>query len=168
MTKMKFLRCLGLTGKSYLMCIFNEKLDEEMLESLQDYEFAFADEEGEHRRFFYHTAKTKEMDNLLGDIYHKILDMERAITRDLVSHIHQFSVHVHKAVSFAAELDCILALALVARQNNYVRPNLTAEDLLDIRSGRHVLQEMTVDTFIPNDTKISHEGIEECPLKKPF
>ncbi|KAM3287524.1 DNA mismatch repair protein MSH5 isoform X10 [Capsicum chacoense] len=142
----------------YLMCIFNEKLDEEMLESLQDYEFAFADEEGEHRRFFYHTAKTKEMDNLLGDIYHKILDMERAITRDLVSHIHQFSVHVHKAVSFAAELDCILALALVARQNNYVRPNLTAEDLLDIRSGRHVLQEMTVDTFIPNDTKISHEG----------
>ncbi|PHT35937.1 DNA mismatch repair protein MSH5 [Capsicum baccatum] len=142
----------------YLMCIFNEKLDEEMLESFQDYEFAFADEEGEHRRFFYHTAKTKEMDNLLGDIYHKILDMERAITRDLVSHIHQFSVHVHKAVSFAAELDCILALALVARQNNYVRPNLTAEDLLDIRSGRHVLQEMTVDTFIPNDTKISHEG----------
>lgn len=32
-------------------------------------------------------------------------DMERAITRDLVSHILQFSVHVHKAVSFAAELD---------------------------------------------------------------
>ncbi|KAK4364257.1 hypothetical protein RND71_015615 [Anisodus tanguticus] len=142
----------------YLMCIFNEKLGEEMLENLQDYEFAFADEEGEHRRFFYHTAKTKELDNLLGDIYHKILDMERAITRDLVSHILQFSVHVHRAVSFAAELDCILALALVARQNNYVRPNLTAEDLLDIRSGRHVLQEMTVDTFIPNDTKISHEG----------
>ncbi|KAH0721534.1 DNA mismatch repair protein MSH5 [Solanum tuberosum] len=142
----------------YLMCIFNEKLGEEMLESLQDYEFAFADEEGEHRRFFYHTAKTKELDNLLGDIYHKILDMERAITRDLVSHILQFSVHVHKAVSFAAELDCILALALVARQNNYVRPNLTAEDLLDIRSGRHVLQEMTVDTFIPNDTNITLEG----------
>ncbi|XP_015088877.1 DNA mismatch repair protein MSH5 isoform X1 [Solanum pennellii] len=142
----------------YLMCIFNEKLGEEMLETLQDYEFAFADEEGEHRRFFYHTAKTKELDNLLGDIYHKILDMERAITRDLVSHILQFSVHVHKAVSFAAELDCILALALVARQNNYVRPNLTAEDLLDIRSGRHVLQEMTVDTFIPNDTNITLEG----------
>ncbi|KAL3326006.1 hypothetical protein AABB24_036959 [Solanum stoloniferum] len=142
----------------YLMSIFNEKLGEEMLESLRDYEFVFADEEGEHRRFFYHTAKTKELDNLLGDIYHKILDMERAITRDLVSHILQFSVHVHKAVSFAAELDCILALALVARQNNYVRPNLTAEDLLDIRSGRHVLQEMTVDTFIPNDTNITLEG----------
>ncbi|XP_075110472.1 DNA mismatch repair protein MSH5-like isoform X9 [Nicotiana tabacum] len=152
----------------YLMCIFNEKLAEEMLEKLQDYEFAFADEEGENRRFFYHTAKTRELDNLLGDIYHKILvsfysfelskDMERAIMRDLVSHILQFSVHVNKAVNFAAELDCILALALVARQNNYVRPNLTKEDVIDIRNGRHVLQEMTVDTFIPNDTKVSHEG----------
>lgn len=34
--------------------------------------------------------------------------------------------------------------------------------------SRHVLQEMTVDTFIPNDTNITREGIEECPLKKPF
>ena len=31
--------------------------------------------------------------------------MERAITRDLVSHILLFSMHLLKAVSFAAELD---------------------------------------------------------------
>jgi hypothetical protein len=30
-------------------------------------------EEGEERRFYYHTQKTRELDNLLGDIYHKIL-----------------------------------------------------------------------------------------------
>lgn len=32
-------------------------------------------------------------------------DMERAITRDLVSHILLFSDHLLKAVNFAAELD---------------------------------------------------------------
>lgn len=32
-------------------------------------------------------------------------DMERAITRDLVSHILLFSEHLLKAVNFAAELD---------------------------------------------------------------
>ncbi|KAL6529465.1 MutS protein msh5 [Orobanche gracilis] len=84
--------------------------------------------------------------------------MERAITRDLVMHILEFSVSLHKAVTFAAELDCSLSLALVARQNNYTRPVLTSENILDIRNGRHVLQEMTVDTFIPNDTKILDEG----------
>lgn len=81
-----------------------------------------------------------------------------------------------------------LSLALVARQNNYARPVLTADSMLDIKNGRlepfnvqvmltiqakpakrvlrlvvsffcrHVLQEMAVDTFIPNDTKIFDDG----------
>ncbi|XP_004295833.1 PREDICTED: DNA mismatch repair protein MSH5 [Fragaria vesca subsp. vesca] len=142
----------------YLMCIFEEKLDEATLETLQDFEFAFSDAEGETKRFFYRTPKTRDLDNLLGDIYHKILDMERAITRDLVSHILLFSTHLLKAVNFVAELDCFLSLALVARQNNYVRPTLTMDCLLDIQNGRHVLQDMTVDTFVPNDTKIQNDG----------
>ncbi|XP_050941703.1 DNA mismatch repair protein MSH5 isoform X3 [Cucumis melo] len=142
----------------YLLCIFEEKLDESTLEILRDFEFAFSDVDGDIKRFFYHSPKTRELDNLLGDIYHKILDMERAIIRDLVSHILVFSLHLLKAVDFAAELDCFLSLALIARQNNYVRPDLTADSMLDIKNGRHVLQEMAVDTFIPNDTKIFCDG----------
>ncbi|RAL48978.1 hypothetical protein DM860_001298 [Cuscuta australis] len=141
----------------FLLCIFNEKLDEEMQEKPPDFEFAFVDEDGD-KKFFYRTSKTRELDTLLGDIYHKILDMERAITRDLVSHVLQFEAPIHNAVNFAAELDCLLSLALVAYQNNYVRPTLTTENFLDIHNGRHLLQEMTVDTFIPNDTKILDEG----------
>lgn len=142
----------------YLMCIFEEQLDDTTLERLQDFEFAFSDVGRETKQFFYRTSKTRELDNLLGDIYHKILDMERAITRDLVSHIILFTPHLVKAVNFAAELDCFLSLALVAHQNKYVRPVLTAESVIDIKNGRHVLQEMTVDTFIPNDTKILNDG----------
>ncbi|XP_052178849.1 DNA mismatch repair protein MSH5 isoform X4 [Diospyros lotus] len=142
----------------YLMCIFGEKLTETTLASLQDFEFVFSDEDGDTKKYFYRTSKTRELDSLLGDMYHKILDMERAITRDLVSRILLFAAHLLKAVSFAAELDCLLSLALVARQNNYVRPILSMENLLEIRNGRHVLQEITVDTFIPNDTKIDHDG----------
>ncbi|KAK6230239.1 hypothetical protein QUC31_001757 [Theobroma cacao] len=142
----------------YLMCFFEEKIDEITQEKLQDFEFAFSDSGGITKRFFYRTPKTRELDDLLGDIYHKILDMERAIIRDLVSHVSTFSTHLIKAVNFVAELDCFLSLAMVARQNNYVRPTLTMETFLDIQNGRHVLQEMTVDTFIPNDTKILDEG----------
>ncbi|CAH9108394.1 unnamed protein product [Cuscuta epithymum] len=142
----------------FLFCIFNKKLDEEMQEKPPDFEFSFFDEDGDNKKFFYRTSKTRELDTLLGDIYHKILDMERAITRDIVSHVLQFVVPIHNAVNFAAELDCLLSLALVARQNNYKRPTLTAQNFLDIHNGRHLLQEMTVDTFIPNDTKISDEG----------
>ncbi|KAI8557567.1 hypothetical protein RHMOL_Rhmol04G0020400 [Rhododendron molle] len=133
----KFLPCIVYIHQiGYFLCIFEQKLDETTLETLPDFEFAFSDEDGDTKKFFYRTSKTRELDNLLGDIYHKILDMERAITRDLVSHIIPFSVHLLKAVNFAAELDCFLSLALVARQNNYVKPTLTLEELLDIRNGR--------------------------------
>ncbi|XP_021303612.1 DNA mismatch repair protein MSH5 isoform X3 [Sorghum bicolor] len=141
----------------YLMCFFDEKISDALLAGLPDYEFAFSDE-GEERRFFYHTQKTRELDNLLGDIYHKILDMERAIIRDLVCRVLQFLPQLTKAVNFAAELDCILSLAIVARQNNYVRPILTEDSILEIHNGRHALQEMTVDTFVPNDIKIRDAG----------
>ncbi|KAH1263728.1 DNA mismatch repair protein MSH5 [Glycine max] len=125
----------------YLMCIFEEKPEETTLEQLVDWEYT-----------------TRELDSLLGDIHHKILDMERAIARDLFSRILLFRTHLIKVATFAAELDCFLSMALVARQHNYVRPSLTEENLLDIKNGRHVLQEMTVDTFIPNDTRILHDG----------
>ncbi|KAH1092766.1 hypothetical protein GLYMA_14G022400v4 [Glycine max] len=142
----------------YLMCIFGEKPEETTLEQLVDWEYTFCDTDGETKKYFYRTPKTRELDSLLGDIHHKILDMERAITRDLFSRILLFQTHLIKVATFAAELDCFLSMALVARQNNYVRPSLTEENLLDIKNGRHVLQEMTVDTFIPNDTKILHDG----------
>ncbi|KAK6149277.1 hypothetical protein DH2020_016802 [Rehmannia glutinosa] len=133
----KFIPCIVYIHQiGYLMCIFEEKLDDNILLKLQDFEFAFSDEDGDSKKFFYRTAKTRELDNLLGDIYHKILDMERAITRDLVMHILEFSVPLQKAVTFTAELDCSLSLALVARQNNYTRPILTSESMLDIRNGR--------------------------------
>ncbi|CAM0954785.1 unnamed protein product [Alopecurus aequalis] len=141
----------------YLMCFFDEKISDALLVGLQDFEFAFS-EVGEERRFYYHTQKTRELDNLLGDIYHKILDMERAIIRDLISRVLQFLPELTKAVNFAAELDCILSLATVARQNNYVRPILTEDSILEIQNGRHALQEMTVDTFVPNDTKMHTAG----------
>uniref|UniRef100_A0A8I7B3L5 DNA mismatch repair protein MSH5 n=1 Tax=Hordeum vulgare subsp. vulgare TaxID=112509 RepID=A0A8I7B3L5_HORVV len=141
----------------YLMCFFDEKISDALLIGLQDFEFAFS-EDGEERRFYYHTQKTRELDNLLGDIYHKILDMERAIIRDLVCRVLQFLPQLTKAVNFAAELDCTLSLAIVARQNNYVRPILTEDSILEIQNGRHALQEMTVDTFVPNDTRIRSAG----------
>jgi len=78
--------------------------------------------------------------------------------RDLVCRVLQFLPQLTKAGNFAAELDCILSLAVVARQNNYVRPILTEDSLLEIHNGRHALQEMTVDTFVPNDTKVGDTG----------
>jgi len=49
-------------------------------------------------------------------------------------------------------------MAEVARDNNYVRPKLVGDPCLDIRGGRHPLQELCVERFVPNSTEISPEA----------
>lgn len=105
------------------MCIFEEKLDEQILEKLQDFEFSvccrftcaafyrtcdrdyliiyhvyvlcnaqFSDGDGDSKKFFYRTAKTRELDDLLGDIYHKILGMHTNINFFISPDLKKMSV----------------------------------------------------------------------------
>ena len=67
----------------YQLCLSGLKLDDSELENLKDTEFAFAGEMDHQESYFYCTSMTKELDLLLGDVYDKILDMERSIIRYL-------------------------------------------------------------------------------------
>ncbi|MCD5416108.1 DNA mismatch repair protein MutS [Candidatus Bipolaricaulota bacterium] len=52
-----------------------------------------------------------------------------------------------------AQLDLFLALAVVARQNAYVRPQFTAAHAIMIRAGRHPVAERITE-FVPNDLSL--------------
>jgi DNA mismatch repair protein MSH5 len=49
-------------------------------------------------------------------------------------------------------LSSILALARLTSSFNLVRPKMVEEPVLEIRQGRHILQERWVDHYIRNDT----------------
>ena len=53
-----------------------------------------------------------------------------------------------------AQLDVLGAFAETARLHNYIRPEVGAGGLLDIRDGRHPVleQHLTDERFVPNDT----------------
>lgn len=53
-----------------------------------------------------------------------------------------------------AELDCLVALARGAKQYNLCRPRMTESNIIKIKGGRHPLQELTVPSYIANDTFI--------------
>jgi DNA mismatch repair ATPase MutS len=46
----------------------------------------------------------------------------------------------------------LMALARAAVAHNLVRPTMVQEPLLEIRHGRHILQEQFVERYIANDT----------------
>ncbi|PNF16373.1 hypothetical protein B7P43_G10502, partial [Cryptotermes secundus] len=100
----------------------------------------------------YKTARCQELDGMLGDTTVEIAEYESRILLKLVQFIQERIAPLHKLIKLASELDCLIALALVAKENNYVRPVLTTERVLEIEGGRHPLQELCVDDFVPNDT----------------
>lgn len=53
-----------------------------------------------------------------------------------------------------AELDCLMSLAYVSREYEWSCPSLTALREHHITGGRHPLQELTVPSFIANDTHL--------------
>ncbi|XP_002967541.2 DNA mismatch repair protein MSH5 isoform X2 [Selaginella moellendorffii] len=141
----------------YLMC-FPGELKPEVLEIAPDFQLAFKSGCGNDEEFFYHTTKTRELDEVLGDIYYKILDMERAILKELESKVQKYEPAVRYSADLTAQLDCLVSMAISAGEYNYNRPRLVEDDILIIKNGRHPLQELTVDTFVPNNTQIEEKG----------
>ena len=56
-----------------------------------------------------------------------------------------------------AQIDTVASLALVAEQNNYVRPKINEKGVIDIKEGRHPVVEKMIpnDMFISNDTYLN-------------
>nr|CAD7445575.1 unnamed protein product [Timema bartmani] len=105
----------------------------------------------------YKTKRCRELDSTLGDILLQISEQESRIILKLVDFVQEKLLPLHEILKLGAELDCLIALAAVAKENGYCRPTLTRERVLDIVDGRHPLQEMCVDSFVPNDTRSSSE-----------
>ena len=55
------------------------------------------------------------------------------------------------AVNKLATADCLLSLAQVALQDNYVRPEFTDDNMIEIIDGRHPMVEaLSSDPYVPN------------------
>lgn len=66
---------------------------------------------------------------------------------------------VQKTAHVIAQLDVFTSLALIAEQNQYVRPTLNTHGKIQIKSGRHPVVEKMIsnDMFISNDTYLDNE-----------
>ncbi|MGB9977591.1 DNA mismatch repair protein MutS [Thermovenabulum sp.] len=105
----------------------------------------------------YITEKLKEYEEMILGAEEKLVELEYKIfceiKKDLLKNINRFKT---SALSIAT-LDVLLSFAQVARDNNYVKPEITTGDEIVIIEGRHPVVELTLknDLFIPNDTHIN-------------
>ena len=81
-------------------------------------------------------------------------DREIEIIQSLLDRILVHAPAIALACDTNAELDCLLCFATASRTYQYVRPTMVEENVIDVKAGRHPLQELVVDLFVPNDVKM--------------
>lgn len=116
----------------------------------------------------FKNEKCRELDYTIGDTVSLITEQETEIMIKLSNCILQSSEQLIEFCHHAATLDCLISFAVVAIENGWVRPNIIPSGSMKIVDGRHPLQELCVNTFVPNSTimaqQVSNASQKESPL----
>ncbi|XP_077142051.1 mutS protein homolog 5 isoform X2 [Ranitomeya variabilis] len=110
-----------------------------------------------NNRLHYRSARTKELDKVLGDLHCEIRDHETMIMHQLQTLILERSSVLHDVTEYVGQLDALLAMAISARENGYVRPCYTSNNIINIKEGRHPLMVFCSGTFVPNPTETGEQ-----------
>ena len=88
----------------------------------------------------------------------KLINLEYDLFCEVRNRIAAEVVRIQKTAKAVAKLDAFVSLAVVADQNNYCRPKINENGVIDIKDGRHPVVEkmMNNDMFIANDTYLDN------------
>ncbi|GAA89446.1 DNA mismatch repair protein Msh5 [Aspergillus luchuensis IFO 4308] len=114
-------------------------------------------------RAYFKDFRMREMDEKLGDIYGIICEKEIEIVYDLAQRVLHYETVLLEASDYLTG-DSLLAMAQAASFYRLVRPKMVEGDVIKIRGGRHILQELTVSSYVPNDTFLVDRRTRGEPL----
>ncbi len=118
-------------------------------------------------RFF--TPELKEYESVILNAQDRIVELETAIFRQVCQQVAGSSERILTSARALAEVDVFSSMAEVAVRYKYVRPELTGDDAITIKWGRHPVVErnLTSDGFIPNDTYLCNQDTQLIILTGP-
>ncbi len=102
------------------------------------------------------TPELKEYESKVLGAEERILALEAQLFADLRAKVAAEAARIQRASDVVARVDVLACFAEVAARNNYIRPQVTDDDRLEIRAGRHPVVELTLqeERFVPNDTHL--------------
>ena len=106
----------------------------------------------------YITPELKELEDMILGAEDKLINLEYDLFCEVRNRIAAEVVRIQKTAKAVAKLDTFVSLAVVADQNNYCRPKINENGVIDIKDGRHPVVEkmMNNDMFIANDTYLDN------------
>ena len=108
----------------------------------------------------YITPRLKEFENMILGAEERLVALEYDLFSELRDEIASEIVRISKTAKAIAGLDALISLSVVAGSENFVRPVINEEGVVDIKNGRHPVVEkmMGGDGFIVNDTYLDNEN----------
>lgn len=178
-TELDDLRKIAYSGKDYLLQIQKREIEETGIPSLKiSYNNVFGyyiEVRNTHKEKVpanwirkqtlvnaerYITEELKEYEEKILGAEDKILILENKIYSELVTALSDFIPTIQVNANVIANIDCLLSFANVATENNYVRPEMFDNNILDIKLGRHPVIEKQLppgETYVANDVFLDTE-----------
>jgi len=108
----------------------------------------------------YVTPELKEYEEKVLTADEKAKELEYELFLQLREAVAAQRRRIQSTAAVLAQLDVLVALAELARQRNYCRPEIVEEPILQIVDGRHPVLDIVEPegTFVPNDTTLGGES----------
>ena len=106
----------------------------------------------------YITPELKELEDIILGAEDRLFSLEYELFREIREKIAGEVLRIQKTAKAVARVDVFASLALVAERNNYCRPKINENGIIDIKNGRHPVVEKMIagDMFIANDTYLDN------------
>ena len=107
----------------------------------------------------YVTEELKEIEDKILGAKEKLVDLEYDIFCKIRDEVATQVIRIQKTASIVSILDVLSSFATVAVNNNYVKPEITEDGIIDIKNGRHAVVEKALknEQFIPNDSYLNND-----------
>lgn len=108
----------------------------------------------------YITEELKVYEEKIITAEERYVGIEQRLFQELVATVAEFVPQIQSTAQVVAQVDCFLAFAEQARQNNYCKPRIEESGVLDIKNGRHPVIEQFLEVtedYVPNDTLLDSE-----------
>ncbi|MBO0331464.1 DNA mismatch repair protein MutS [[Muricauda] lutisoli] len=108
----------------------------------------------------YITEELKEYESKILGAEERIYQLEQQLFEQLLVWMQEYIAPVQLNAYLIAQLDCLSGFAQLAKENNYVAPEVNDSTTIDIKEGRHPVIEKQLpigDAYVTNDVLLNRE-----------
>lgn len=105
------------------------------------------------------TSKLMEYEKIINEANEKSCALEFEIFADIKNKVNGYLNSILKTAKIISIIDVYTSLASLAKEDNYTKPIMMNDGIIDIKEGRHPVVEANLidESFIPNDAYLDND-----------